>query len=680
MKNYTIVCLFVLLQFIASVAKADDIATIQSYLADKTDDATVLHEVYMACLNLTRTGTEDAVPVLTQLLDDERFATVALTALTNIPGGIGTLNLYQPPIFIPEDAALLNSILQDDEPGLPVFVAALKDENTSFKVILRAVLEMKSPDTGTIVLDNMGSLPVEKQAALIANLGARKDSTAIVPRLMKLAEGNQPLLQQAAVRALGEIGDVRAVDVILLALGSPDEELSATAQANLKLFQGDEFNVKIIKLLDSNDKKLQLAALDIIGERPIEYAYTSIWKLLLYSKDAEIRAAAFRAYGKSVEPTANYIGALTIRASDMGSNEWTEEEKKAMKDAAHEAIIAMCRRTTQREMTIELFASILTKPEGSATSFTNTDQRIVCLDCLFQLGGEKAAKLLATVAMLDNDALTDKATQLLGRWSTPEVAPYLIEIAEKHPNERYRVRTLSGYLRVVRQMGLPVEQKVQMAEKALAVATRDVDKQAASEVLTRFQAMMKGTPIFDGKTFDGWEFRNNDKWFRIEDGAIVGGTLEEAIPRNEFLTSAKEYGDFTLRIECKAIGRGCNGGVQFRSVRPPADSNMSHEMIGFQADMTDDAAYWGALYDESRRNRFVAEPDRQLIDSLFRPNDWNEYEIVCKGNNIKLYLNGTLTVNYTETDANIPARGYIGLQIHGGPPSETWYRNIRVEE
>jgi len=107
---------------------------------------------------------------------------------------------------------------------------------------------------------------------------------------------------------------------------------------------------------------------------------------------------------------------------------------------------------------------------------------------------------------------------------------------------------------------------------------------------------------------------------------------------------------------------------------------MPNEMIGYQADMTDTANYWGAIYDESRRNRFIAEPPKELIQRIFRPNDWNEYEIVCRGKNVKLYLNGTLTVDYMEQDENIPLRGFIGLQIHSGPPSECWYRNIRIAE
>jgi len=97
--------------------------------------------------------------------------------------------------------------------------------------------------------------------------------------------------------------------------------------------------------------------------------------------------------------------------------------------------------------------------------------------------------------------------------------------------------------------------------------------------------------------------------------------------------------------------------------------------------MTDTAQYWGAIYDESRRNRFIAEPPPGLIERIFRPGDWNEYKIVAKGNNVRLYLNGELTVDYTEMDESIPARGFIGLQIHGGSPfTETWYRNIRIEE
>jgi len=37
------------------------------------------------------------------------------------------------------------------------------------------------------------------------------------------------------------------------------------------------------------------------------------------------------------------------------------------------------------------------------------------------------------------------------------------------------------------------------------------------------------------------------------------------------------------------------------------------------------------------------------------------------------------TVDYTEGDAKIARTGIIGLQIHGGPPTEAWYKDITIK-
>ncbi|MCC6154720.1 MAG: DUF1080 domain-containing protein [Candidatus Hydrogenedentes bacterium] len=182
----------------------------------------------------------------------------------------------------------------------------------------------------------------------------------------------------------------------------------------------------------------------------------------------------------------------------------------------------------------------------------------------------------------------------------------------------------------------------------------------------------KGTPLFDGKTFSGWE--GNLSVFRIEDGAIVGGSLKQKVERNEFLCTTKEYGDFELRVTFKLLGEGANAGIQFRTKRIPNH----HEVSGYQADMGE--GYWGALYDESRRNKILAAPDKEVVAKIVKPNDWNEYVIRAEGKHIQQWLNGTKTVDYTETDESVAATGVIALQIHGGPPSEAWYRDITIQE
>ena len=182
--------------------------------------------------------------------------------------------------------------------------------------------------------------------------------------------------------------------------------------------------------------------------------------------------------------------------------------------------------------------------------------------------------------------------------------------------------------------------------------------------------------LFDGRTFAGWEGEMTGTW-RIEDGAIVGGSLTETVPHNEFLTTTRQYGDFVLRLQFKLEGTEgfINAGVQFRSRRL---ADPAHEMIGYQADIG--AGYWGALYDESRRNVVLATPDQQTILPHVKLDDWNAYEIRAEGRRIRLTLNGQQTVDYTEPDPSIPQTGLIGLQIHGDGKALARYRAITIEE
>ena len=190
------------------------------------------------------------------------------------------------------------------------------------------------------------------------------------------------------------------------------------------------------------------------------------------------------------------------------------------------------------------------------------------------------------------------------------------------------------------------------------------------------QGQGKAVALFDGKTFTGWEGDTAKTW-RIQDGAIVGGSLAERVPRNEFLTTTRSYGNFVLRLKFKLVGSDgfINAGVQFRSQRA---TKPAHEMIGYQADMG--AKFWGALYDETRRNKILAEPDPAVVATLIKLEDWNDYEIRAEGPRIRLSINGKQTVDYTEPDASIPQSGLIGLQIHGGGKAEVHYKDLTIEE
>jgi len=189
-----------------------------------------------------------------------------------------------------------------------------------------------------------------------------------------------------------------------------------------------------------------------------------------------------------------------------------------------------------------------------------------------------------------------------------------------------------------------------------------------------------GEPVrlTDGQTFRGWQGDTNKTW-RLEEGAFVGGSLKAKIPRNEFLHTQRSYTNFVLRVKFKLVGTAAggfiNGGVQVRS--EPAKSP-PNEMVGYQCDMGDD--WWGALYDESRRNKVLVKPDPHAVEQALKRNDWNEYVIRCEGKRIRTKINGVDMIDYTEPDDSIPQHGLIGLQVHGGGPTEASYKDITLEE
>ena len=140
------------------------------------------------------------------------------------------------------------------------------------------------------------------------------------------------------------------------------------------------------------------------------------------------------------------------------------------------------------------------------------------------------------------------------------------------------------------------------------------DKPTEQAATATCPAASQGLRLFDGKSFKGWE--GNLKAFRIEDGAIVGGSMKEPVPKNEYLCTKKKYADFELRLKFKVLGKDPNAGIQVRSERVPN----SNEVIGYQADIGQHL--WGWLYDE-RRHKALTGPAESEQSKLFKKNDWN---------------------------------------------------------
>src|ERR1051325_2490045 len=138
-------------------------------------------------------------------------------------------------------------------------------------------------------------------------------------------------------------------------------------------------------------------------------------------------------------------------------------------------------------------------------------------------------------------------------------------------------------------------------------------------------------PLFDGKTLAGWECNPNPSLARVEDSCLTLGDEIDMVKRNDFLATKRDYTNFIIRFKIKLTGKEgfVNSGFQIRSVRVPN----SGEMSGYQCDYGE-PNWYGAVYDESRRNKVLQPSDMDKLGPVIKRQDWNEYIIKAEGRRI----------------------------------------------
>lgn len=183
--------------------------------------------------------------------------------------------------------------------------------------------------------------------------------------------------------------------------------------------------------------------------------------------------------------------------------------------------------------------------------------------------------------------------------------------------------------------------------------------------------------LFDGRTLDGWESPTPQLW-SVKDGCLTGGDGNK-IPYNDFLCTKASFSNFVLHLKIKLTGDPktgmINSGIQIRTKRNPT----GHEVCGYQCDYGEPNWYAG-IYDEGRRNKFIAPADMNVIHPAVKLWDWNDYVIKADGNRIQTWINGVQGVDYKEEDPNIPSDGILGIQVHGGGNTNVQVKDVFIDE
>lgn len=173
-------------------------------------------------------------------------------------------------------------------------------------------------------------------------------------------------------------------------------------------------------------------------------------------------------------------------------------------------------------------------------------------------------------------------------------------------------------------------------------------------------------PLFNRRNLKQW--RGDGRLWRVNNGVIVGSTDDVQIMENTFLIHKKQFADFHLKFQVKL--RNGNSGVQFRSEELP-----DLVVRGLQADLAENN-WWGSLYDEKGKRGVIVDGWKGKAEKVVKSGDWNDYEIVARGENITLRLNGMTTAEWKDSSRT---GGVLALQLHRGPRMKVYFRFLRIK-
>jgi quinoprotein glucose dehydrogenase len=209
---------------------------------------------------------------------------------------------------------------------------------------------------------------------------------------------------------------------------------------------------------------------------------------------------------------------------------------------------------------------------------------------------------------------------------------------------------------------------------AFALPQQTVDRRNVSE--RKAPASRTGwIELFDGSTLNGWVHMNGAHTFAVEDGAIVGRTVESSASMNSFLCTLQQFDDFELELETM-IDRITNSGIQIRTrVRPVQGPGSGVEsspgrVNGPQVEIRrfyKGQPATGLLYGEALGTGWLSS--QQKIDEghpYFIDEGWNTLRIVARGPRIQTWVNGHSIEDLVNEEVyKTHPKGFIGLQIHG---------------
>ena len=293
----------------------------------------------------------------------------------------------------------------------------------------------------------------DAQVLILDVLGVRGDA-AVKPAVLDAYRRGAAPVRVAAMRALGELGDVTdAAWIANVAAGATGEERTA-ARACLDHLRGLPVDRKMVAMLGAEgDSAVRAEVARSLGERGYAPAVPTLFVVAETGEDV-VRAAAFKAIAKLAgEADASSVARLLVY-----------EQSDEPMAAAEDALVSLCRGIEDE--------SARATPVLARLAATTGQGRAPLVRVLGRIGGPDALDAVRA-ALADEGEVGGAAVRALANWSDIEALPDLYELASANTVEEHRVLALRGYVRLVRLASsrTPLD-TLAMLETAMALADR----------------------------------------------------------------------------------------------------------------------------------------------------------------------------------------------------------------
>jgi len=186
--------------------------------------------------------------------------------------------------------------------------------------------------------------------------------------------------------------------------------------------------------------------------------------------------------------------------------------------------------------------------------------------------------------------------------------------------------------------------------------------------------------LFNGKNFDGWQLYLDDPTVDVDTvWSVADGVIRCEGKPNGYMKTTATYSNYKLHVEWRWAETPTNSGVLLHISGPDrvwphtieaqlaAGSAGDFVLIGQGVNLTVN----GKAYQTASQP--FTSVESELPSSEKPPGQWNTYDIICDGDRVALYVNGTLR---NEGSAASKTSGWIALQSEGSPIE---FRNVYIE-